>query len=168
MLEKFFPKVFVKSIYELDHDFFSKNKIDGIILDIDNTLVPYKLKEPTDQVLEWINGLKKRGIKVCILSNASIERVQKFNEKMGLDAIHKAGKPFPQNYRKLAEMMKLSPKNIAVIGDQIFTDILGGNIVGMYSILVDLIEKNESMPIKMKRILEKFVLHEYNKTLIKR
>ncbi|HHV98082.1 MAG TPA: YqeG family HAD IIIA-type phosphatase [Clostridiaceae bacterium] len=163
MLEKFFPKLMVDKIQDIDLDLLKKNNIKGMILDIDNTLVASHVKEADENAVEWIERAKSSGFKMCIVSNASRKRVVKFNEKLKLFAIYRALKPGSKAYKKAARLMDLELDQVAVVGDQIFTDVYGGNRIGMYTILVKPIHKKESILVMLKRYPEKLVLSKYMK-----
>lgn len=163
MLERFFPKLFLDNIYAIDFDLLKAKSIKGLILDIDNTLVPNYIKDADNAVVQWIERAKNAGLGVCIVSNASHKRVLRFNERLKIDVVHKASKPRKKGFLKAADIMKTIPSEIAVIGDQVFTDILGGNRLGMYTILVKPIDKNELFLIKPKRWLEKIILFFYKR-----
>jgi len=163
MLEIFYPDMFVDSVQDIDLEILHKKRIMGLILDIDNTLVPDHVKEADQKVVEWVEKLKKEGFKVCIVSNASRKRVIKFNERLKLFAIHRARKPVSGAFKKAVRLMNLEAKQIAMVGDQIFTDIYGGNRAGMFSILVKPIHQKEFFFVWMKRLPEKLVLARYRK-----
>jgi len=165
MFECFCPDLFVKNIQDIDLDVLLKRNIKGLILDIENTLVPTYMKEADKDVIKWIKFVKKSGFKICIVSNASKSRVKKFNEKLKLFAVYRATKPITRGFEKAKRLMKLSNKEIAVIGDQVFTDILGGNIKGMYTVLVKPIHEAESIFVKMRRWPEKYILKKYKEKL---
>ncbi|HHV28585.1 YqeG family HAD IIIA-type phosphatase [Acetivibrio mesophilus] len=158
MLEKFYPNLQAHRVHDIDLDFLIKNNIKGLILDIDNTLVPDHVEEADENTIAWINKVKKMGFKVCIVSNASEKRVVKFNNKLKVDIIHRASKPNSKSFLKAMEIMNTKASETAVIGDQIFTDIYGGNKVNMFTILVSPIDKREYFFVRLKRIPEKFVL----------
>lgn len=139
-------------------DFLAEKNIKGLILDIDNTLVPEHVEEADENTIAWIDKVKKKGFKVCIVSNASEKRVARFNSKLNVDVIHRASKPRSRSFVKAMEIMNTKASETAVIGDQIFTDIYGGNKVNMFTILVTPIDKREYFFVRLKRIAEKFVL----------
>lgn len=157
-----YPQEIVDSIYDIDfNELYSKN-IKGIILDIDNTLVGHG-EDADDKVLDLIEKASKAGIQSCIVSNNSQDRVVKFTENLRIPAIHRAAKPRKRAFIKAAQTMNLTFEEIAVIGDQIFTDVLGGNRLGMITILVKPIGSSEPYFIKIKRFFEWFVLKMHNK-----
>ncbi len=161
MFEKFYPRVILDKVQEISIEKLDKNNIKGLILDIDNTLVPEHMKEADENAVKWIERIKSAGFKVCIVSNASKKRVIKFNERLQLYAIHRASKPGTKAFEKAGRLMDFKNENIAVVGDQIFTDIYGGNRVNMFTILVTPINKRESPFVMLKRLPEKLVLRSY-------
>lgn len=163
MLEKFYPALIVDKVQEIDIDAVVRKGIRGLILDIDNTLVPQHVAEADENALEWIGKIKEAGLKACIVSNATKKRVVRFNEKLKLYAIHRALKPGTRAFRKAMRLMDLKPEQTAVIGDQIFTDVYGGNRAGLYTILVKPIHRSESFFVRLKRFPEKLVLARYEK-----
>lgn len=149
------PDAYLKSIYSLTAEGLKKHGIKGIIFDIDNTLVPTYTKEADIKVATFLEDLKRNGIKIAIVSNARQERVEKFCRHLDVDYFYKALKPFRKGYVKAVETMGLRPSEAAIAGDQFFTDILGGNLLGMKTILIKPIDSREPFPVKLKRILEK-------------
>ncbi|HOM03069.1 MAG TPA: YqeG family HAD IIIA-type phosphatase [Acetivibrio sp.] len=158
MLEKFYPDLQANRVQDIDLDFLIKKNIKGLILDIDNTLVPEHMEEADENAIAWIEKVKKMGFRVCIVSNASEKRVVKFNDKLNVDVIHRASKPNRKSFLKAMEIMNTKASETAVIGDQIFTDIYGGNKVDVFTILVNPIDKREYFFVRLKRIAEKIVL----------
>ncbi|NMA66120.1 MAG: YqeG family HAD IIIA-type phosphatase [Clostridiaceae bacterium] len=161
MLEILKPDTMVKSIYSISPEGLIKNKIFGLILDIDNTLVATHIKKPDDNLITYLKALKESGIKTIIVSNAKKERVEEFCKPLEIDYVYKALKPLGRGFNLAVEKLGLPRKNIAIIGDQLFTDILGGNLNKIHTILIKPIDLNEQFPIKLKRIFEKPFL--YNK-----
>lgn len=163
MMKIFYPALMLDKVQDISTEVLEKNDIKGLILDIDNTLVPMHMKEADENAVMWIERIKSCGYKVCIVSNASKKRVIKFNERLKLDAIHRASKPGSKAYLKAAGLMGLENKNIAVVGDQIFTDVYGGNRVNMFTILVKSLRGRENLFIMLKRLPEKWILNSYRK-----
>lgn len=165
MLEKLFPDMMTNRVQDIDLEYLKSRNIKGLILDIDNTLVASHIKEADRNVVEWIEKAKASGFKMCIVSNASKKRVIKFNERLKLYAIHRASKPGSKAFKKAARLMDLEIAQTAVVGDQIFTDVYGGNRINMFTILVKPIDKRESFLVMIKRLPEKLVLSKYAKKL---
>ena len=149
------PDAYIKSIYSISPEGLKKDGIKGLILDIDNTLVPTYTRDADIKVKTFVDSLKKNGIKTVIVSNAKQERVEQFCRHLDIDYFYKALKPFKKGYLKAVESMGLEPRDVAIAGDQLFTDILGGNLLGMKTLLIKPIDCNEPFPIKIKRIFEK-------------
>ena len=163
MFEKFYPNVILDKVQDISMEKLDKNNIKGLILDIDNTLVPEHMKEADENAVKWIERIKAADFKLCIVSNASKKRVIKFNERLQLYAIHRASKPGTRAFEKAGRLMDFKNENIAVVGDQVFTDIYGGNRVNMFTILVTPIHKKENLFVMLKRLPEKLVLRSYYK-----
>jgi len=161
MLEAFYPDMVVDRVQDIDLNMLKEKSIKGLILDIDNTLVPEHVEEADQNAVDWIEGLKKEGFKVCIVSNAAKKRVDRFNEKLKLIAIHRAKKPVSGAFRKAAGLMGIDVRQIAMIGDQVFTDVFGSKRLGMFSILVKPIHMKEAFFVRLKRLPERYVLKKY-------
>ncbi|WHH59670.1 YqeG family HAD IIIA-type phosphatase [Petroclostridium sp. X23] len=168
MLEILFPSLIVDTIEDIDLKTLQKNNIKGLVIDIDNTLVAWDIKEADQKAMRWIEYLKSQGIKVCLVSNNTEDRVVKFNENLNLFAVHRANKPRKEPFLKALKHLELRPEETAVVGDQVFTDVLGGNRLKMFTILVTPISQKEFPLIKLKRFFEKMVLRSYEKKLSRR
>lgn len=157
------PKYYVDSIFDIDLDMIKERGIDNLIIDIDNTLVAWDKKTAPKSVIGWFNKLKEKGFNICLVSNNTEDRVVKFTENIKIVAFHKARKPFKTTFLKAMDYLKASKENTAIIGDQIFTDVLGGNRVGIYTILVVPIESKEFWWTEFVRNIERFVLRKIKK-----
>lgn len=158
MLKLLTPKVYLESLFELDMTQIKNLNIKGLIIDIDNTLVQWDEKYASEKVIAWLKNLELEGFKVCLVSNNTENRVVKFNEKLKLPAIHRAVKPRVQAFEKALNLMGTTPETTAVIGDQIFTDILGGNRMRLYTILVVPLEGQELWWTTIVRKIERRIL----------
>jgi len=163
MSKKFFPAIAVDSIMDITDELLDRNHIKGLILDIDNTLVPNHVAEADENAVRWVETMKAAGYKLCIVSNASKKRVVRFNNRLQLYAVHRAMKPGTAAFKKACGIMGLGRENVAVVGDQIFTDVYGGNLAGMFTILVKPIDSKEGKLVRFKRIFEKRILERYAK-----
>ncbi|MDP4180220.1 MAG: YqeG family HAD IIIA-type phosphatase [Bacillota bacterium] len=163
MFEKFFPDLIVNSIQDIDLEDLKERGIKGLVLDIDNTLVAQFTKDASVDVVEWIEKVKAAGLLPCILSNASEKRVIDFNSSLSIPAIHRAYKPSPRSFLRAAEILGIESNRVAAVGDQLFTDIYGGNRTNMFTILVRPIDKKEILFVKLKRHVERFVLAKHSK-----
>ena len=164
---KLYPNAYLKNVKEITIDFLNKNNIKALILDVDNTLIDFN-KKMLDGIEEWCKNLKKQGIKLFIVSNSNKKtKVEMVAKKLELQYIHFATKPFKRGFRKAAKMLQEKNENIAVVGDQIFTDVIGANRCKMFSILVEPIEKKDLLVTKIKRPLENYIIKKYQKSLEK-
>lgn len=151
---KIYPNAYLEKVEDITIEFLMKNKIKGLILDVDNTLIDYYENLSEDKV-KWAKELQGQGIKMYILSNTNKkEKVQKVANKLEIEYEMFAKKPFKQGFKKVAKKLNFDAKNIAVVGDQIFTDIIGGNRCEMFTILVDPVEEKDFWYTAWKRPLE--------------
>lgn len=131
------PNFRFDSIYTIDLNRLRERGITLLLADLDNTLVPYAIKTPTEEVRAWKEKLKEAGITLFILSNSRKPgRAQRFAEELGVPYEGHAGKPKSGGFRRAMERMGVTPAQTAIVGDQIFTDIWGGNNAGVLSLLV--------------------------------
>lgn len=158
-MQKLLPDAYFKSVKDVTVHHLNSMKIRGVILDIDDTLSGHNIELFDDDIHQWIDTLKKDGIKICLLSNNSKERAEKAASALGLSGIGCARKPLKSGFRAAAKLMGVSLAETCVIGDQIFTDILGGNRLGLYTVLVDSITAHSSLFFRFKRFVERPVMN---------
>lgn len=163
MLKKFYPDFIYRSVQDFEEDFFKKNNIKYVVLDIDNTLVPYTVKTPTKPAIDFLRRLEGEGIRYCFLSNNNVRRVMLFNENINADFQANAKKPFIGGLNRILNRISAEKDKTLIIGDQIFTDVWTGKRAGIRSVLVDPIEDKETLFFKFKRALERIVLKSYHK-----
>ena len=163
---KLYPNLYLTNIKEITLDLLEKNKIKGLILDVDNTLIDYD-KELIEGAKQWCDNLKENNIKICILSNTNtslfILYLFTFAKILDLEYIYFAHKPSKKGFYKAQKLLGLNLNEIATVGDQIFTDVLGGNRVGMFTILTKPIDKRDIVITRLKRPFEKVVIKKYLK-----
>jgi hypothetical protein len=127
----------VSAITELSPQWFQEHGIRLMLLDFDNTIVPYTTAEPSEEFVSWLRETRQAGVQVMVVSNSrKSRRVPDFCEKRDIPYIKRAGKPRPKGIRKAMEQQGFLPGETAMAGDQTFTDILGGNLAGVTSVLV--------------------------------
>lgn len=158
MLEFLYPQIYVKSLLEIPLDELKELKINTFILDLDNTITEWNRREVRQEVAEWFQNIKDQGFKACILSNNGEQRVLAVARSLGIPYLHRAQKPRRRAFFRALSLMESQAAETAVIGDQIFTDVLGGNRAGLYTILVVPLDKREFPGTKISRCLEYFVL----------
>ncbi|TCK98374.1 hypothetical protein EDC19_0794 [Natranaerovirga hydrolytica] len=163
MIKKLFPDAHVDTIYDVNYKKMYEEGIRGILFDIDNTLVPYDVAHPNEKIIRLFEELKEMGFKICLVSNNNKDRVIKFNESLKLIAIHKALKPFTKNLRKAMKLLETTNQETVIVGDQIFTDVLGGNRLNIKTVLVVPIQDKEEWITKVKRRTEKRIIDLYKR-----
>ncbi len=159
MFTLLFPKQHLNSIFELNPRELHSLGIKGVIADMDNTLVPWNDRSVPPRLARWLAGLKDEGFRLCIVSNNTADNGAELARELDIPAFWYAIKPRRRAFRKALLEMDLSAKEVAVIGDQIFTDVLGGNRMGLYTILVTPISDKEFIWTKMMRQFERLVLN---------
>lgn len=163
----FVPNLILKDVTSIDIKLLNKYNIKALILDVDNTLTIHGSQEIDEKVLDWLIEMKKNGIGLMLVSNNSHERIEPFAKKIGLPFIAMGLKPFTFGFTKAKSIFKLESSQIAVVGDQIYTDILGGNIKGLFTILVYPFVLEQNFFFKLKRSFEKTHIKKYFKALKK-
>ena len=158
---KMYPKAYFNNIKDITIEFLQTHNIKGLLIDVDNTLIDYN-KNILDGVKEWIDKMRDEGIKLCILSNTNNKlKVQNVSRYLDIPYIFFAMKPLKNGFKKGMKKLKLESKNIAVIVDQLLTDVLGANRSNMYSILVKPIHEKDIFITKLKRPLERKIMNKY-------
>lgn len=158
-----YPKEYLNSVKDISLELLEKNNIKGLILDVDNTLINLDRKMPVG-VSDWAKKIKASGIKICILSNSNkIKKVDEVAKIIEVPYIFFGKKPLKKGFLRAKEILKLNNENIAVVGDQIFTDIIGANRCNMFSILVKPIEEKDYLITRIKRPIERFIIKKYEK-----
>lgn len=163
MFQRFFPDFDAESAYDIPYEELFSRGIRGILFDIDNTLVEHD-QDATQQAIALMERLKKIGFSVTLLSNNCEERVARFNSKIQVRYIYKAGKPAVRGYLQAMKQMKTDEQTTVFVGDQLFTDIWGAKRAGIEAWLVKPIAKHEEIQIILKRQLERVVLFFYNRS----
>ncbi len=159
-MEIYVPDMYQKSIYTIDYDRLKSRGIKCLLFDLDNTLVPFTVKEPSIKLVDFIISLKKMGFKVIIMSNSPKQRVIKFKDALDIDCCASAKKPKSDKFLKIMEEFKFAVSEVAIIGDQLLTDVLGGNTVGITTILVNPISKTDLIFTKFNRYREKKIMNK--------
>lgn len=147
------PKHIAPSLTALSPALFRQWGVRLLMLDFDNTIVPYTTSVPTEDMVSWLREMRSSGIRVCVVSNSRKPRVQIFCREYGLDCVTHAKKPFSRGIRACLENYKIPASQAALVGDQIFTDTLGANCAGVTSILVRAID-NHNFWLKARHVLE--------------
>ena len=158
MLKFLYPKEYLPSVFQLTGEKLKALGKDTLIFDIDNTLVPYWIKTPTDELKAYFNSLRESGIKIAVLSNSKEIRSKTFCEEMEIPYYYRAKKPGTEGMKKLLEKINSKAENSVIVGDQIFTDVWCGNKCGVYSVLVKQVSPKDELITAPKRPFEKIRL----------
>jgi len=159
----FMPDLYLDDIYGISPAFLREKGIRAVLLDIDNTLVTYDDPKPTPSVLKWLADLRENGIEAAFISNNHEDRVTLFNEDLQLFATWDSKKPSGKCYLAAMKHLGVEKNEVAVIGDQVFTDVWSAKRLGLYAILVKPIKDKTSLFFRSKRALEKPILRRYRK-----
>lgn len=153
------PDRTAESVAKIDPAELTELGIEGVLVDLDNTLVPWHGYEVPDAVLEWLRSMEARGIKICIVSNTRYPgRLRRLAGTLEVPFVKGRLKPRKSAFRPALELLRTSQGRTAVIGDQIFTDILGGNRLGLFTILVRPLSPREFFGTKISRVFERLIL----------
>ena len=157
------PDYLFRHFYDITPDFLKSEGIDFILSDIDNTLAPYEMLLPDETISGWIRDLEENGIKIALISNNDADRVEHFNEPLGLCAYSESKKPFKPTLEKAISEIGGEVSRCAVLGDQLLTDVLAARLLGARAILVPPIKDKTSAFFKLKRWLERPTMKRYIK-----
>ena len=150
------PRLMVEAVWQLDLEELQRRGLRGLILDLDNTLVNWNRSELRPEVLRWLEEAGRRRIAACIVTNGGQgPRLAAIARAAGASCLPNAGKPFPRAYRAAMRKLGTGPSTTAVIGDQVFTDMLGANLLGLDTILVQPFSSREFIGTRFVRLLER-------------
>ena len=152
------PDILLHRITDIDIDIINNLKVKALLLDVDNTLSTHHGMELVEGLEDWIKKMQEHNIPMLILSNSKKQRVAPFAKKIGLPYISLGLKPLPFGYIRGKNKLGLKIKDIALVGDQLFTDVLGAKTVGMKVVLLDPIKLEDKWHFKLRRKLENILL----------
>jgi len=159
-VEKFKPTYMISSVEKIPFVLLERDNIKGLIFDVDNTIAAMG-KGITEGSYKWIKEAKELGYKICILSNSiNIKKVRKIMTDLDVLGLCFAKKPNTNGFEMALNLLDLKKDEVVMVGDQIFTDVLGANKFGIKSILVNPISKKEGIFTLVKRPFEKIVLNK--------
>ena len=163
----FLPTMMTPTLTDLSAEFLRQKNIRLLMLDFDNTIVPYTTSDPTEEMDSWLRQMLGSDIQLCVVSNSHKYRVKIFCARYGMDCITHANKPFSKGIRECLARYEIPSENCALVGDQIFTDTLGANCAGVRSILVKAID-NHNIWLKLRHVAEMpFILISGNRRIHK-
>jgi uncharacterized protein len=158
LLKLFLPNEHVKTIFDIKPEQLKERGIKGIITDLDNTLVEWDRPDATPELLSWFKEMESHGIIVTIISNNNQLRVETFSRPLGVPFIYSARKPMGKAFRRAINDMNLKKNEVVVIGDQLLTDVVGGNRTGLHTILVVPVAQSDGAITKFNRKIERAIL----------
>ena len=152
------PNLRAERVWDVDPKMLRARGIRGLVLDLDNTIVDWNRWELRDQVKQWAQEARRAGMRCCITSNTrGVDRIKAVADQMGAQWMANAGKPRRRACLRAMELMGTAPPETAVIGDQIFTDVLAGNRLGLVTILVGALSRADFPGTKIARLLERML-----------
>lgn len=163
MLRRFYPKAYILSLSQIGPEYFLEKGIRGVILDLDNTLIPWQCGVMEPDMSELLKTYLRAGLKLCVVSNAFSNRVERLLQPLGIPGIARAAKPRRKAFMEALQILGTAERETAVVGDQIFTDIFGGNRLGLYTVLVVPMSKREFLGTKLVRLIEKTMINRLSK-----
>ena len=147
------PKLVAGALTDIQPEILRQQGIKLLMLDFDNTIVPYTTNVPTEAMKAWLEQMKQTEITLCVVSNSKKERVRIFCREYGIGCITHARKPFSTGIEACLELFRIPPEEAALVGDQIYTDVLGANCAGVTSVLIDAID-NHNIWLKLRHVAE--------------
>jgi len=154
------PKEFLSSIYEINTAWLQERQLQGLIVDLDNTMLGRAEEKANERLKFWVKQISA-SIPIIILSNNWSARVKNIAAELGLEVIAPAAKPFSWAFKQALAKLKTEPERTALVGDQLFTDILGGNFLRLYTVLVPPASDVDLLHTKILRRLEKLILRNH-------
>ncbi|PNY81540.1 YqeG family HAD IIIA-type phosphatase [Deinococcus koreensis] len=157
------PRDVIDHVTEITPEFLRARGLHGLLIDLDNTLIPYGSYEERQAagIIRWARDLQRLGTGLYLLSNATGRRAAYWLERLEFNGVGLAGKPNPRAYRRAVGALGLPPGQVGMVGDQLFTDVLGGNLAGLHTILVRPLANNALPHTRLARQLERLVLRRY-------
>ena len=169
MFDKFVPDIYTKSIYTINYKQLKKNNVKCLIFDLNNTIAPLTLKKPNKKLIDLFEELKDMKFKIYIVSNSVKKRVEPFKENLCVDSSYLSMKPSIRKFKKIYKINKFKDNEIAVIGDELISDIWTANRMNFLSILVNPIGTKEFVSTKIGRVFENYIIESLtNKKLFRK
>lgn len=153
----FRPTYYLKNVFCIDENFLKENDVEALVLDMDNTLSMHGNPKPEDGVLEWLAKMRGLGVKMRVVSNNTNKRVKPLADMLGLEFTANGAKPLTFGITRAIKAMSAEKSKTLVVGDQIFTDVLAGNLKGVRTVLVNPFHLENKWTFKLKRFVESLV-----------
>jgi len=155
------PDFYYNTVYDIPYDELWQKEIRGLIFDLDNTLAPYADNRPSAKIVALVKRLQRMGFKVCLLTNNTNKRLERFTKPLGLPGFANAAKPLTRGVRKSMNVMGTKRGYTAIIGDQILSDVWAGKNARLTTVLVNPISNKDFFFVRFKRMIEGWLLNRY-------
>lgn len=162
MFKKFIPYAHSQSIYEIEMDFYKRNGIKTLFMDLDNTLDSYRAREPKPQTIEYVSELKKNEITPIIISNNKAKRVSGYANLLGVEFLSSARKPFSRRIKAEIARRNLKKDEVMLVGDQLMTDVLAAKGAGIKVVLTEKLVKEDQWTTHINRLIDR-PIRKYHK-----
>lgn len=163
LIDYFIPDDYYASVLRIKPEYFAENNIKYLVCDIDNTLATYERHVADEDIRNWIDKVERTGVRIAFISNNSERRVYTFNTLHGFFTESRAGKPFTRKLKRLMKQMEATPEQTALLGDQIFTDVLCAKSAGIKAVLVRSMDVTGKPFLQLKKLFERRFIKEYHK-----
>lgn len=163
-MNPFAPTAYIPRIEQLAFSKLCADGVRGIIVDLDNTLVGYRANEPAQAIVDWIAAARAHGVKVVMVTNNATQWAREIAAHLAIPIVARARKPLRRGFTRALRIMELPPSEVVVIGDQLFTDVLGAKLSGLRAILVDPLVRRDPWNTLPLRLLERALLREFPRT----
>ena len=163
LFKRFVPFAHAESIYEIEPSFFKKHGVKTLFIDLDNTLDSYKAREPKERTVTLIKKLKESGITPVIISNNKAHRVCGYADKLGIDYLPSARKPFSKKIKIELEKRVLKPDEVMLVGDQMMTDVLAAHGARIRVVLTEKVVKEDQWTTHINRIFDRPIRRYHRK-----
>lgn len=163
IFKKFIPSLHLHSVFDLELEKLKQRGIRGVITNLDNTLVESNSMHATEKLVQWLKELHQHDLKIVIVSNNRKVRVSEFARPLGIPFVYEARKPWGHPFERALRLLHTTNRETVVVGDQLLTDIYGGNRFGFYTVWVDPISKKEGIFTKVNRFFERRIYNYLKK-----
>ena len=163
MFKSFIPFAHAQSIYEIDPEFFKRNGVKTLFIDLDNTLDSYKARAPQERTINLVNKIKETGVIPVIISNNRPERVSGYAEALGIEFLASARKPFSKRIKKELAKRNLANEEVMLVGDQMMTDVQAARGAKIRVVLTEKIVKEDQWTTHINRIFDRPIRRYHKK-----
>ncbi len=163
LFKSFVPFAHASSIYEIDPEFFKRNGVKTLFIDLDNTLDSYKAKTPLEKTINYVNSLKAIDITPVIISNNRPERVCEYADALGVEYLASARKPFSKRIKRELEKRNLKPEDVMLVGDQMMTDVQAARGAKIRVVLTEKVVKEDQWTTHINRVFDRPIRRYHRK-----